>query len=64
MKIIRNRNAKNINGQTLIVAVDIGKSVHYGYFRTPMSEEVKPFPFSNTHQGFQEFWQKLFRFQR
>jgi len=64
MEIVRNQNTRNINGQTLIVAVDIGKSVHYGYFRTPMGKEVKPFPFSNTHQGFQEFWQKLFRFQR
>jgi len=64
MKIIENKNTKNINGQTLIVAVDIGKSVHYGYFRTPMGEEVKPFPFFNTHTGFQGFWQKLSQFQR
>jgi transposase len=64
MEIIRSQNTKNINGQTLIVAVDIGKSVHYGYFRTPMGEEVKSFPFSNTHTGFQGFWQKLSQFQR
>ena len=64
MEIIRNQNTKNINGQTLVVAVDIGKSVHYGYFRTPMGEEVKPFPFSNTHQGFQEFWRRLSQFRR
>jgi len=64
MKIIKNQNTKNINGQTLIVAVDIGKSVHYGYLRTPMGEEVKPFPFSNTHQGFQEFWRRLSQFRR
>ena len=64
MEIIRSQNTKNINGQTLIVAVDIGKSLHYGYFRTPMGEGVKLFPFSNTHQGFQEFWQKLSQFQR
>ena len=64
MEIIRSQNTKNINGQTLIVAVDIGKSLHYGYFRTPMGEGVKSFPFSNTHQGFQEFWQKLSQFQR
>jgi transposase len=64
MKIIKNQNTKNINGQTLVVAVDIGKSVHYGYFRTPTGEEVKPFPFDNTHKGFQGFWQKLSQFQR
>ena len=64
MKILRSQNTKNVNGQTLVVAVDIGKSVHYGYFRAPMGEEVKRFPFSNTHRGFQEFWQKLSQFQR
>ncbi len=63
MKIIRNQNTKNINGQAFVVAVDIGKSVHYGYFRTPMGGEVKPFPFCNTHQGFQEFWRKLSQVQ-
>ena len=64
MKIIRSQNKKNINGQTLIVAVDIGKLVYYGYFRTPLGEEVKSFPFSNTHTGFQGFWQKRSAFQK
>ncbi|MBP1717058.1 MAG: transposase of ISPca8 [Deltaproteobacteria bacterium] len=64
MQRIETKNAKNINGQALVVAVDIGKSVHYGYFRAPLGEEVKPFPFANTHKGFQEFWQKLSQFQR
>jgi len=64
MEMIRTRNTKNINGQTLVVAVDIGKSVHYGYFRAPLGEEVKPFPFSNTHEGFQGFWQRLSQFQK
>ena len=64
MKIIRSQNKKNINGQTLIVAEDIGKLVYYGYFRTPLGEEVKSFPFSNTHTGFQGFWQKRSAFQK
>jgi hypothetical protein len=64
MKIIETQNTKNINGQTLVVAEDIGKSVHYGYFRTSMGGEVNPFPFYNTHKGFQEFWQKLSQFQK
>ena len=38
--------------------------VHYGYFRTPLGEEVKSFPFSNTHTGFQGFWQKRSAFQK
>jgi len=64
MRIIETLNRKNINAETLVVAVDMGKSVHYGYFRTPGGKEVKPFPFDNAHKGFQEFWQKLSQFQR
>jgi hypothetical protein len=64
VRIIETQNRKNINAETLVVAVDMGKSVHYGYFRTPGGKKVKPFPFDNTHKGFQEFWQKLSQFQR
>lgn len=54
---------KIINHKTLIVALDIGKSIHYGYFRTPHGKDVKPFPFYNTGHGFQSFWEKLCRFK-
>jgi hypothetical protein len=29
---------KTINEKTLIVALDIGKKVHYGYFRRPLKK--------------------------
>lgn len=54
----------SINGKTLIVAVDIGKTVHYGYLRGPNGEDVKPFRFYNFRSGFKEFWGKIHQFQR
>jgi hypothetical protein len=45
----------SINGKTLIVAVDIGKTVHYGYLRGPNGEDVKPFRFYNFRSGFRLF---------
>ena len=54
---------KMINEKTLIVTLDIGKKVHYGYFRTPKNEDIKPFPFYNSGHSFNEFWQKLCRFK-
>ncbi len=35
MKSIKAEKIKTINEKTLVVALDIGKKVHYGYFRTP-----------------------------
>ncbi len=54
----------SINGKTLIVAVDIGKTVHYGYLRGPNGEDVKPFRFYNFRSGFKEFWGKIQQFYR
>lgn len=54
---------KTINEKTLIVALDIGKKVHYGYFRTPKSKDIKPFPFYNTGKSFKKFWEKLRAFK-
>ena len=54
---------KTINEKTLIVALDIGKKVHHGYFRTPKNEDIKPFPFYNSGHSFNEFWKKLCRFK-
>jgi transposase len=55
---------RSINGKTLIVAVDIGKTVHYGYFRAPNGEDFKPFRFYNFKKSFEQFWAKICRFQR
>jgi transposase len=54
---------KTINEKTLIVALDIGKKIHYGYFRTPKNQDIKPFSFYNTGQSFNKFWEKLCRFK-
>lgn len=54
---------KTINGKTLIVALDIGKKVHYGYFRTPKNQDIKPIKIYNTGQSFKKFWEKLCRFK-
>ena len=63
MKPNKAEKVKIINEKTLIVALDIGKNVHYGYFRTPKNQDVKPFPFYNTGQSFKKFWKKLCRFK-
>lgn len=63
MKSNKTEKVKIINEKTLIVALDIGKKVHYGYFRTPKNQDVKPFPFYNTGQSFKKFWKKLCRFK-
>ena len=63
MKSNKVEKVKIINEKTLIVALDIGKNVHYGYFRTPKNQDVKPFPIYNTGQSFKKFWKKLCTFK-
>ena len=63
MKSIKAEKIKTINEKTLVVALDIGKKVHYGYFRTPKNQDVKPFPFYNSGRSFNKFWKKLCRFK-
>ena len=53
-----------VNGKTLVVAVDIGKTVHHGYFRSPTGREVKPFGFANGRASFERFWARMVRFKR
>jgi len=55
---------KTINEKTLIVALDIGKNIHYGYFRTPKNQDIKPFRIYNTGQSFKHFWKKLNSFRQ
>ena len=52
-----------VNAKTLVVGVDIGKELHYGYFRSPTGREVKPFGFANGRAGFERFWQRMVRFK-
>ena len=60
----KTKKVQTINGKTLIVAVDIGKTVHFGYFRAPNGEDLKPFRFYNFKKSFEQFWAKICQFQR
>jgi len=63
MKSNKSKKIKTINKKTLLVALDIGQKVHYGYFRTPNNNDIKPFPIYNTGQSFKKFWKKLCKFK-
>jgi transposase len=58
----RSQKVKKINLRTLVVAVDIGKGFHVGYFRAPNGEEQKPFLFSSSAKSFKEFWTRIKEF--
>jgi transposase len=60
----KSEKRKTINEKTLIVALDIGKNIHYGYFRTPQHMDIKPFKILNTGQSFKCFWKKLSKFKQ
>jgi transposase len=54
---------KKISTKTLIVTVDVSKGKHTGFFRTIEDESVRPFEFSNTSNGFQEFWKRIMNYK-
>jgi transposase len=60
----KTQKVKKVNPRTMIVAVDIGKGFHVGYFRAPNGEERKPFLFSNSAKSFNEFWRSAQEFSR
>jgi len=64
MEDSHSKKVKHINKKTLMVTLDIGKAVHYGYMRTPTGEDVKPFPFDNKRKGFNELWDKVCQFKQ
>ena len=53
----------SINKKTLISALDIGKKIHYGYFRDSSGHDIQPFAFHNTRKGFEKFWERLCNFK-
>lgn len=59
MEMIKPKNAKRINEKTLLVTVDIGAYVNYGYGRRPDRTEIKPFKFSNDRPGFDQFLKRI-----
>lgn len=63
MKGTKTKKLGTVNEKTLIVTVDIGKTVHHGYFRCPNGKDVKPFPFYNFRKSFQELWRKILQFK-
>ena len=60
----KSKKIKKVNAKTLIVAVDIGKKIHYGYFRAPNGNDIRPFHFYNFRKGFEQFWWKVRRFKK
>ena len=53
---------KKINEKTMIVSLDIGKKVHYCYFRTLSGIEVRPFSVLNDSYSFKSLWVKICQF--
>jgi len=64
MKLKKTKKVTYVNEKTLIVTVDIGKNVHYAYFRAPNKKEIKPFPIYNRKESFDKLWSKISQFQR
>lgn len=59
MNEIKTKKPKIVNGKTLIVAVDIGKTKSVGYCRCPNGRDFKPFEFSNNSEGFKKLWDRI-----
>ena len=58
------KKIKLINKKTMIATIDIGKNIHYGYFRAPDGHELKPFSFYNSPKSYHRFWSKICQFKR
>lgn len=58
-KIIETKKLKIVNAQTLIVAIDIGKTTDTGYCRCPSGKDIKPFEFANNIEGFKKLWDRI-----
>lgn len=56
MKKIEPKKLKFVNDKTLLVTIDMGKTVPVGYCRCPDRSEVKPFEFHNNRAGFTKLW--------
>ena len=64
MKSSKTKKVKLINKKTMLTTIDIGKNIHYGYFRAPDGHELKPFSFYNYKKSFHRFWHKICQFKR
>jgi transposase len=63
MRNSKSKKVKFINTKTMIAALDIGKNIHYAYFRSPDGKDIDPFPVGNFRKDFNEFWKKLSQFK-
>ena len=61
---IKAKKVKWINKKTMIATFDIGKNVHYGYFRAADGQERKPFCVYNAQKSFKQLWAEICRFKR
>lgn len=59
MRIIKTKKHQIVNGRTLLVAVDLAKKKHMGYYRCPDGTDIKPFEFSNDRPGHQKFYDRI-----
>lgn len=64
MKNSKTKKLRVVNQKTMIVAIDIGKTIHYGYFRGSDGQDVRPFPFHNGKKSYEEFWMKVLQFKQ
>jgi transposase len=64
MRSSKTKKVKLINKKTMLTTIDIGKNVHYGYFRAPDGCELKPFSFYNSKKSFHRLWSKMCQFKR
>jgi transposase len=60
----KTKKLRVVNGKTMIVTIDIGKTIHYGYFRGSDGQDIKPFPFHNVKKSYEEFWMKTLQFKQ
>ena len=59
--IAKTRN--KFNGKILIMSVDVGKDLNFGYGRIPNGEDMKIFSFANTYAGYTDFLAKAIAFK-
>ena len=64
MENSKTKKLRVVNGNTMIVTIDIGKKIHYGYFRGTDGQDIKPFPFHNVKKSYEEFWMKALQFKQ
>ena len=64
MEKSKTKKLKTVNEKTMIVAIDIGKSIHHGYFRGSDGQDIKAFPFYNSQKSYEEFWVRALLFKQ